>query len=150
MRIAASGCSVEETVADESLLRVANESFYKAFRERDVAAMGRLWAHGQPLLCVHPGARPLYARAAILASWEGLLHSANCPRLEYRVERILHCGEWVLVTCYEWSRQQPDAVLLATNGFVLEAGEYRMAIHQAGPVRATVFSGDTRPEEQVH
>ena len=92
MRIAASGCSVEETVADESLLRVANESFYKAFRERDVAAMGRLWAHGRPLLCVHPGARPLYARAAILASWEGLLHSANCPRLEYRVERILHCG----------------------------------------------------------
>lgn len=59
-------------------------------------------------------------------------------------------GELVLITCYEWSRAQPDAMLLATNGFVLEAGEYRMTIHQAGPVRALMLSGDADGGERMH
>lgn len=65
-------------------------------------------------------------------------------------EHLLHCGELVLITCYEWSRAQPDAMLLATNGFVLEAGEYRMTIHQAGPVRALMLSGDADGGERMH
>lgn len=135
---------------DEAALRLANDAFYRAFRDRDQAAMARLWAQRQPLLCAHPGARPLYERAAVLDSWASILGSANCPRLEYRIERILCCGELVLITCYEWTRAQPDAVLLATNGFVPEAGEYRMIIHQAGPVRALVLSGDAGGSKRVH
>ncbi|MAS40990.1 MAG: DUF4440 domain-containing protein [Porticoccaceae bacterium] len=135
---------------DEALPRFANDAFYRAFRDRDQAAMARLWSLRQPLLCAHPGARPLYERAAVLESWANILGSPNCPRLEYRIERVLHCGELVLITCYEWSRAQPDGMLLATNGFMLEAGEYRMTIHQAGPVRALVLSGDTGGGERVH
>lgn len=135
---------------DEASLRLANDAFYRAFRDRDQAAMARLWAQRQPLLCAHPGARPLYERAAVLDSWASILGSPNCPRLEYRIERILCCGELVLITCYEWTRAQPDAVLLATNGFVPEAGEYRMTIHQAGPVRALVMSGAAGGSMRVH
>ncbi|MFZ5654777.1 MAG: nuclear transport factor 2 family protein [Pseudomonadota bacterium] len=137
-------------MADESLLRAANDAFYQAFRDRDREAMERLWARRRPLLCAHPGARPLYEYRAVLDSWAGILGNPNCPRLEYRIERILHWGELALLSCYEWTRAQPDALLLATNGFVFEEGAYRMVIHQAGPVRGLVLSGGPETGTRLH
>ncbi len=130
---------------DEARLRFANDAFYQAFRERSLEAMEHLWARRLPLLCAHPGARPLYERAAILESWQQILGNPHCPVLEYRVERVLQHGELTLITGYEWSRAQPDATLLATNGFAREDGHYRMVLHQAGPVRAVVMVAEPPP-----
>ena len=135
---------------EEARLRFANDSFYQAFRNRELDAMERLWARRLPLLCAHPGARPLYDRDGVLESWHQILGNPNCPVLEYRVERIQWYGELALMLCYEWSRAQPDAVLLATNGFMAEDGEYQMVLHQAGPVRAVVMSGATDPRTPIH
>ena len=112
----------------------ATAAFYQAFLERDLAAMDRLWAQHLPVLCIHPGAAPLATREQILASWHDILTSPRAPILEHRIEGILHFGEMALVICYEWSRAQPDAALVATNGFAQENGAYRMVLHHAGPV----------------
>ncbi len=134
----------------EALLRFANDAFYQAFRDRELAAMERLWARRLPLLCAHPGARPLYERAAVLESWNQILGGPNCPVLEHRIESILRYGELALITGYEWNRAQPDAVLLATNGFMAEDGQYRMVLHQAAPVRAVTMTRAPDPRIPIH
>lgn len=134
----------------EALLRFANDVFYQAFRDRELAAMERLWAQRLPLLCAHPGARPLYERADILASWQQILGNPHCPVLECRIERVLQYGELGLIVGYEWSRAQPDGVLLATNGFMEEDGQYRMVWHQAGPVRAVTMIQAPDPRSPIH
>lgn len=130
---------------EEALLHFVNDAFYQAFRERSLGAMEALWAQRLPLVCAHPGARPLYERAEILESWQQILGNPHCPVLECRVERVSQYGELGLITCYEWSRAQPEACLLATNGFVREDGQYRMVWHQAGPVRGVAMAADPPP-----
>lgn len=134
----------------EALLRFANDAFYQAFRDRELAAMERLWAQRLPLLCAHPGARPLYERAAVLESWNQILSRPSCPVLEHRIECIHRYGPLALITGYEWSRAQPDGVLLATNGFMEEDGQYRMVLHQAGPVRAVTMTRAPDPRVPIH
>ncbi len=134
--------------ADDEIL-FANAAFYAAFRARDSAAMGRVWAATLPALCIHPGLPPLTERAQVLASWQEILGSRNCPTLDHQVHRVLHYADMALVTCYEWSKSQPEGALLATNGFAREDGAYRMILHHAGPVaRAAIPRAP--PEPRMH
>jgi hypothetical protein len=38
----------------------ANRAFYRAFNDRDFAAMDALWAPTGPVVCLHPGHPPLF------------------------------------------------------------------------------------------
>lgn len=134
--------------ADDDIL-FANAAFYDAFRARDSAAMGRVWAAALPVLCIHPGSPPLTGLAEVLASWRDILGSRNCPSLDHRVHSVQHYRDMALVACYEWSPAQPEGALLATNGFAREGGAYRMVLHHAGPVpRAAIPRAP--PERRVH
>ncbi|MGE3297070.1 MAG: nuclear transport factor 2 family protein [Porticoccaceae bacterium] len=134
----------------DDALHVANAAFYQAFLERDLAAMDRLWALRLPVLCIHPGAAPLATREQVLASWHNILVNPRSPILEHRVETVLHFGDIALLTCYEWSKNQPDAALVATNGFALEEGVYKMILHHAGPVAGSALPGPTPPRPRLH
>ena len=59
--------------ADERAVLAANAAFYRAFAERDVAAMDALWARSVPVACIHPGWQVLNGREAVMASWRGIL-----------------------------------------------------------------------------
>ncbi|MFP5414300.1 MAG: nuclear transport factor 2 family protein [Gammaproteobacteria bacterium] len=139
----------------DDAIRRANSAFYQAFLDRDLAAMDRMWALRLPVLCVHPGATPLATREQVLASWHDILANPRSPILEHRVETILHFGDIALLTCYEWSKAQPDAALVATNGFALENGVYKMILHHAGPVHSSAVHGSavpgtTPPKPRIH
>ena len=134
----------------DDAIHFANAAFYQAFRDRDLAAMDRVWALRAPILCIHPGAAPLATREQVLASWHDILANPRSPILEHRVETILHFGDIALLTCYEWSKAQPDAALVATNGFVLENGVYKMILHHAGPVHGSAVPGPTPPRPRIH
>lgn len=134
----------------DDALHFANAAFYQAFRDRDLAAMDRVWALRLPVLCVHPGAAPLATREQVLASWHEILANPRSPILEHQVETMLHFGEIALLTCYEWSKAQPDAALVATNGFALEDGVYRMILHHAGPVHRSAVPGSRPPRPRMH
>jgi hypothetical protein len=54
----------------------ANAAFYRAFSQKDYAAMEDLWCPDNTATCVHPASRqPLVGAKAVLASWKHLLEA---------------------------------------------------------------------------
>ena len=124
-------------------LRFANEAFYLAFQNRDLAGMDRIWAAGEDVTCIHPGWGALTTRDKVMASWRGILGNPDSPRIACRGARARVLGDTGVVVCYE---QIAGNVLAATNVFVHEDGDWKMAHHQAGP--CDVADADLEPEPQ--
>ena len=107
-----------------------NEAFYRAFDDRDFAAMDALWARDAQIACVHPGWGPLAGRSAVLESWQALFGNPRSPTPQCRDPRAFLYGDVAFVICYE---ELAGNFLLATNVFVREKGEWRIVHHQSGP-----------------
>jgi ketosteroid isomerase-like protein len=107
----------------------ANHAFYRAFVNRDLAAMETLWAKATPVACLHPGQAPLLTRDAIMASWQAILRNPSSPT-EIRLieDSIVVRGPMAVVVCREIL---PSAHLMATNAFVREGDMWKMAHHQS-------------------
>jgi ketosteroid isomerase-like protein len=114
---------------DSDAVLAANLEFYRAFTTRDLAAMDALWARVAPVACIHPGWPPLADRDEIMQSWQGILSNPASPRIACYDERVLVYGETALVICEE---ELDGGTLIASNFFVREDGEWRIAHHQAG------------------
>lgn len=109
----------------------ANRAFYRAFSERDVEAMERLWAATGPLVCLHPGQAPLHERAEIMASWRGILRHPEAPRVRIAGEWVAGRPGFAIVVCREIL---PEGQLMATNTFIRQSDGWHMIGHHAGPV----------------
>jgi hypothetical protein len=109
----------------------ANEAFYRAFADRDIAAMEEIWASEAPVACIHPGWSPVIGRERVLASWRAILGNPASPAIRCRRPQAFIHGDSAFVICYE---EIEGAVLIATNLFVREGRSWRMTHHQAGPV----------------
>ena len=107
----------------------ANEAFYLAFRERDIAAMGGLWARHTAVACIHPGWSALTDLEDVLDSWAAILGNPESPKIQCRCAAAYPCGAGSYVICYE---AVGETLLVATNIFIEEEGETRMILHQAG------------------
>jgi ketosteroid isomerase-like protein len=103
----------------------ANEAFYAAFRDDDLAAMDRVWAQRAPVACVHPGWPPLIGREQVMASWRAILGN-GAPAIRCGVARVLMLGEVAEVVCEE---HVGDDRVIATNVFVKEDGRWAMVHH---------------------
>lgn len=112
------------------VLLAANEAFYEAFNARDISAMAGLLAAEAPVACIHPGWQPLIGRDAVLEAWRAVFSGPPTPPLICEAPVGLLMGDAGLVICLE---RLGDAVLAASNLFVLERGLWRLAHHQAGP-----------------
>ncbi len=112
----------------EERVRDANSAFYRAFRDRDYAAMERLWAQHLPVACIHPGMAPLVGRRDVLASWRGILAHPGAPTLTCSAERVHLLGTTALLTCLEGTEGALPR-LVATNVFTLEDGLWRIVHH---------------------
>ncbi len=113
-------------------IRESNEAFYRAFRERDLAAMELLWSLRSPIACMHPGMDAIVGRERVIESWKGILAHEGAPRLTCTDVEVHLLGETAFVTCLEGTAGDPPA-LVATNIFVEEDGVWRLVCHQAGP-----------------
>ena len=109
----------------------ANRAFYRAFSERDVEAMDRLWAPTGAVVCLHPGQPPLHDRREIMASWQAIMRHPQAPTVHCIHEWVLGQPGLALVVCRE---VLPDGQLMATNSFVRLAEGWRMVGHHSGPV----------------
>jgi ketosteroid isomerase-like protein len=116
-------------VSDSDAVLAANLAFYRAFAARDIAAMEALWARRAPVACIHPGWPALAGREAVLESWRGILGNPAAPNIACRDEEVLLYGDTALVLCRE---ELDGGTLVASNFFVREDGEWRIAHHQAG------------------
>ncbi|MBI5514480.1 MAG: nuclear transport factor 2 family protein [Deltaproteobacteria bacterium] len=133
---------------EERAVLAANDAFYSAFRDRDSAAMEALWAQDAPVACIHPGWSPLRERELIMRSWRAIFRGD--PRQDIIVEDASPAvlGTVAYVICYEHllGPGGDDAgTLVATNLFVREAGRWRIAHHQAGPVAPQEEEDDPEP-----
>lgn len=107
----------------------ANREFYRAFNQRDVAAMEALWARDVPVACAHPAMAPIFGREQVLASLHAVLANPNAPNIRPEQEHAIVSGNSALIICEEHVN---NAVLIATNVFVREARGWRMVHHHAG------------------
>lgn len=118
--------------SDDPSLLAANQRFYSVFRARDVEAMDRLWAREHTTTCTHPGGGPIHGRGEIIESFASIFSTPGSPDLRATAERIVaRTVLSALVTCIEHAG---PVEVVATNGFVLEAGEWVMVLHHASPV----------------
>jgi ketosteroid isomerase-like protein len=111
----------------------ANLEFYRAFTERDLAAMDRLWARHLPVVCTHPGWNVLRLRDEVMASWRDILANPDAPRVACQDEQAFLYGDVAVVICEE---ELPENTLAATNIFAREEGQWRLVHHHSGPLFA--------------
>lgn len=120
-----------------SELLFANDVFYAAFVTGDFRAMDAIWAVRHPVSCIHPGAGTLEGREEVMESWAHILTSGDTEGFHCMDARAHVCGETGWITCFE---VLGEGALIATNIFVLENGDWKIAHHQAAATKA-------RPEE---
>jgi hypothetical protein len=111
----------------------ANDAFYRAFADANLAAMDALWARNTPVTCIHPGWHPLNSREQIMDTWRQVFASDRQAQLTCHAPEAFLMGEVAFVICYE---QLPHAMLIATNIFHLEQQQWRLVHHQSGPTRS--------------
>jgi ketosteroid isomerase-like protein len=118
-------------MTDSDAVLAANLEFYRAFAARDVPAMDALWARQAPVACLHPGWTALTDRDAIMGSWMGILSNPDAPRIACFDEQVFLYGDVALVLCEE---ELEGGTLVASNLFVRENNEWRIAHHHAGQI----------------
>ena len=109
----------------------ANEAFYRAFNQKDTAAMSALWSETADVVCIHPGWNVLTGRDPVLESWVRILSNPEQPRIMTGGASAIILGDVGIVVCRELVAGTP---LAATNIFALEAGRWRMIHHHSGQV----------------
>lgn len=118
-------------MTDQDAVLAANLEFYRAFAARDVPAMDALWARTAPVACLHPGWTALSDREAIIESWASILSNPASPRIACYDEQVFLYGDVALVLCEE---ELEGGTLAASNFFVREDDEWRLAHHHAGQI----------------
>jgi hypothetical protein len=109
----------------------ANRAFYRAFNDRDYAAMETIWAPSGAMVCLHPGQPPLHERADILESWRGILGHPESPRVRCVGEWVIGRAGLAMVVCREILA---NGQLMATNSFARSREGWHMVGHHSGPV----------------
>ena len=117
-------------MSESAEILFANEAFYHHFRNCDLAGMESLWAQHHPVACLHPGWPALTDREEVLASWQGIFANGETPQILCRGAQAFRSEDHAFVICYEFLH---DTLLVATNIFVREDGEWKLQHHQAGP-----------------
>jgi ketosteroid isomerase-like protein len=106
------------SVSDAAAVEGANARFYRAFETLDLAAMERVWAHGEHVRCVPPGWPRLGGWAAGRESWQ----------------RIFAGTEAMRFTLSEADGRVAATAILATNLFERDDGGWRRVHHHASHV----------------
>ncbi|XVF08202.1 hypothetical protein REPUB_Repub06bG0206000 [Reevesia pubescens] len=115
----------------------ANSRFYDAFRRGDLATMQNLWAKGDDVCCVHPGANGISGYEFVMESWEVVWMNYEFPlEIELKNVRVHVKGDVGYVTCMEFVKTKGSSWggQFVTNVFESINGQWFIFIHHASPV----------------
>lgn len=115
----------------------ANARFYDSFKNGDLAAMQALWAKGDNVCCVHPGASGISGYDSVMESWEVVWMNYDFPlAIELKDVRVHVRGNISYVTCIEFVRTSGSSWggQFVTNVFEKIDGQWFICIHHASPV----------------
>ncbi len=113
---------------DQAAVLKANQSFYRAFAERDLATMEKLWSTKKSVAVIHPGWTGLDGRKAVIDSWRRILANPDSPDIKVAQAKAYVFEKMAFVVCYEILE---SGVLIATNIFVKQDGSWKMVHHHA-------------------
>ncbi|MDW3095849.1 MAG: nuclear transport factor 2 family protein [Gammaproteobacteria bacterium] len=111
------------------------ESFYQAFRTRDINLMKDIWDKTDEVICIHPGSPRIYSFDLIIASWEQifLVHSETMIDIDDQVYKL---QEDVSIHYVKETLSVGDesvASVYATNIYHQTSGGWKMIAHHASP-----------------
>ncbi len=117
----------------------ANEAFYRALSNGDIAGMDDLWFPADWVECVHPGATGLRGWEVVRESWRQILGNGARLAVSASEVRVRLLGDVAWVSCLERIAAADDeqihtSLAQATNLFVRHDGRWRMVVHHASPV----------------
>ncbi|KAH9299306.1 hypothetical protein KI387_030988, partial [Taxus chinensis] len=116
----------------------ANGKFYKAFEKGDLSAMRMIWAKGDNVHCIHPGAGCISGHDLVMESWELTFGPELDLPLQIDVQNVeLHIkGNLGYLTCLELVRTSGDnwGKQVATNVFEKVDGNWYICLHHASHI----------------
>jgi ketosteroid isomerase-like protein len=133
-------------MSEQQAVLFTNDAFYAAFANRDMAAMGNVWAADDNISVIHPGWGPLFGHDKVLESWDTILSSTHSPMVQCREAKVSLKGDVAIVVCYE---DIEGHFLIATNIFAKQGARWCMTHHQAAPTNG-VPSQDGNAEKSIN
>ncbi|MGH9704601.1 MAG: nuclear transport factor 2 family protein [Candidatus Acidiferrales bacterium] len=123
----------------EQSLRAANQRFYAAFESLDFGQMEGIWLHEDWVQCVHPGWDLLVGWDEVRDSWARIFANTKRIKLALSSVRARVEGEVAWVACTEhvtslFSSGFDEALVQATNIFVLREGEWALVARHSSPL----------------
>jgi ketosteroid isomerase-like protein len=137
--------------SDADAVRAANEAFYRAFENLDLAEMDPLWLHAERAACVHPGWPRLTGWPAVRDSWEAIFRNTREMRFTLTDVQVEVRGDlaWVLCTENILSEARGNlsvTAILATNVFERRGGGWLMVHHHASHILAAPGATEAGPD----
>ena len=126
---------------DLAAVRKANERFYRAFENLDLAEMDGIWAQGDHVACVHPGWNRLHGWDDGRRSWAAIFQSTTEMRFTITYVRVevrgdlgwVHCTENIIS---ETRGSLSITAILATNLFERHDVRWLLVHHHASHILA--------------
>ena len=120
-----------------------NAAFYQSLDDFDLAAMKKVWFHGDGVRCIHPGWEAIQGYDAIIDSWDQVFRNTGWMRVTPTDVSTWRVGDMGLVYCAENITAKSEdgvgvAVTMATNVFRHTSEGWRMILHHASPAPVDV------------
>ncbi len=122
-------------------MREANRRFYEAFASLNIESMDAVWLHEDWVECVHPGWELLLGWDEVRESWARIFANTQRAKVELSSVWVHVEGSVAWVACTEHVTSSfesgfDQAVVQATNIFVLRDSAWQMVAHHASPLPA--------------
>ena len=116
----------------------AEESFYQAFRERDIEIMRHVWERSNEVICIHPGSTRIYSFELIIASWKEIFSAPDAVNIEITEPVYVHTEDMSIHYVKEnLSIDNKFAGLVnATNIYRHTQVGWKMIAHHATPAHS--------------
>lgn len=137
--------TAREKPTSEDAVRAANHRFFAAFEALSLAEMEAVWAHDDDVQCVQPGWELLRGWDDVRERWKRVFK--NLKRVRVAVSgnwvRVEGGVGWVACTARittAFAEGFDEAIVQATNIFVLRDGRWLLVAHHASLLPATLRS----------
>jgi ketosteroid isomerase-like protein len=128
----------------------AEQAFYDAFRQLDLAQMKEVWMDSDDASCIHPGGELLQGSEAILKSWAAMFNDSMPPRVDHRLIQASSDNHLAVHTFEEKVSSGAGhrrAIILATNIYAWASDGWRLLAHHASlPLVETTRDPPEEPE----
>lgn len=126
-------------MSDTQAVLAVNQTFYRAFEQKNLQAMSSVWSQGVGSICIHPGRPPLKGWEQINFAWEQIFRNTEAFQVQIEVLTVEVSGNLAYVVLVEKLVQviqgrSIESQTMATNVFERMANAWYMVLHHGSPI----------------